>query len=191
MRKPDFKNLLDVLQLKTPDRPTLFEFFLNPGLYAHLAGCSEMEFHYPYLNPDNVARSFAAAGYDYATIHGSQFQFPVGEKEAKQTHSLNSGAILTDRKSFDAYKWPCPDDFDYSHMAACNVPEGMKLMVAGPNGLLENAIALCGYENLCIMTYEDSQLVYDIFEQIGSRLLRYYELSIKNKSVGLLMSNDD
>lgn len=31
-RKPDFSNLLKVLHRETPDRPTLFEFFLNPVL---------------------------------------------------------------------------------------------------------------------------------------------------------------
>ena len=38
MRKPDFTNLSKVLERKRPDRPTLFEFFLNETLYAKLAG---------------------------------------------------------------------------------------------------------------------------------------------------------
>ena len=37
-REPDFGNLLKVLERKVPDRPTLFEFFLNPRLYRELAG---------------------------------------------------------------------------------------------------------------------------------------------------------
>ena len=38
MSKPDFGNLLKVLRREVPDRPTLFEFFLNAPLYEKLAG---------------------------------------------------------------------------------------------------------------------------------------------------------
>ena len=37
-RRPDFDNLLAILHLEEPTRPTLFEFFLNDRLYARLAG---------------------------------------------------------------------------------------------------------------------------------------------------------
>lgn len=33
MRQPDFDQLLKVLARDVPDRPTLFEFFLNGPLY--------------------------------------------------------------------------------------------------------------------------------------------------------------
>ncbi|MCL2719713.1 MAG: hypothetical protein FWD47_00045 [Treponema sp.] len=191
MRKPDFNNILKVLQRQTPDRPTLFEFFLNPPLYAFLAGCDSSEFSYPYVKVEPVMSAFAAAGYDYATVHGSTFHFSTGQKDSEKTHSLNDGAVITGRESFDSYVWNDPDTFDYSAIKNVIPLQGMKLMVCAPSGILENVIALCGYENLCIMTYEEPQLVYDIFEQVGSRLLRYYELSIKQKAVGILMSNDD
>jgi len=191
LRKPDFNNILKILNRQAPDRPTLFEFFLNPSLYAHLSGSPSSEFSYPYIKPEPVMRAFAAAGYDYATVHGSFFHFSGKQRETKKTRSLNEGAVIEDRESFDAYTWNDPASFDYSAVRDANPPEGMKLMVAGPSGVLENVVALCGYENLCIMTYEDPQLVFDIFEKVGSCLLKYYELSIKHKSVGLLMSNDD
>ena len=35
-RKPDFNNLLKVLECKRPDAPVLFEFFLNAPLYKEL-----------------------------------------------------------------------------------------------------------------------------------------------------------
>ena len=38
MSKPDFGNILKVLRREAPDRPTLFEFFLNRPLYEKLAG---------------------------------------------------------------------------------------------------------------------------------------------------------
>ena len=67
----------------------------------------------------------------------------------------------------------------------------MKLIAYGPNGILENAIDLVGYEALCLMIYDDKQLVYDIFEQVGTRLVRYYELAARYECVGACISNDD
>jgi uroporphyrinogen decarboxylase len=191
MRTPDFNNILKVLRREAPNRPTLFEFFLNPKLYAHLAGCEEKNFSYPYVNVGDTARAFAAAGYDYATMHGSYFHFPAVAKKRSHTFSLNDGSSISNRAEFDAYPWPKPDDFDYFTTKDNDIPQGMKLMICGPSGVLENVISLVGYDNLALMLYDDPQLVYDIFEQVGSRLLRYYELSIKHESVGLLMSNDD
>jgi uroporphyrinogen decarboxylase len=37
-RRPDFSQLLKVLRGERPDRPTLFEFYLNEALYEQLAG---------------------------------------------------------------------------------------------------------------------------------------------------------
>jgi len=36
--EPDFSQLLKVLQRERPDRPVLFEFFMNPAVYAAFAG---------------------------------------------------------------------------------------------------------------------------------------------------------
>jgi hypothetical protein len=36
--EPNFENLLKVLKMQKPDRPTLFEFFLNRPLYLRIAG---------------------------------------------------------------------------------------------------------------------------------------------------------
>lgn len=71
------------------------------------------------------------------------------------------------------------------------MPDGMKLIVCGPGGVLENVISLTGYDNLCFMLYEDPELTRDIFDAVGSRLLRYYEICRSFSTVGALISNDD
>jgi uroporphyrinogen decarboxylase len=40
-------------------------------------------------------------------------------------------------------------------------------------------------------SYENPELVGDIFEAVGSRLARHYEICSKFDSVGALVSNDD
>lgn len=189
-RKPDFDNILMVLNREAPDRPTLFEFFLNSDLYAHLAG----------KTPDSDAldffkvrvKAFAEAGYDYVTING-EFGFPYAAHQVKETQSLNDTALITNRTEFESYPWPDPDKADYSIYERITpyLPGNMKVMQNGPNGVLENVIRLVGYDRLCMMVYDDPDLAQDIFDAVGSRLCRYYERGMEYTSVGILMSNDD
>jgi len=67
----------------------------------------------------------------------------------------------------------------------------MKIIVWGPGGVLENVTSLVGYDNLCYMLAEDPDLVKDIFEAVGSRLIQYYEICCQFQTVGALISNDD
>jgi uroporphyrinogen decarboxylase len=137
--------------------------------------------------------AFKNAGYDYATIPVNAFGFPGKVKTHQSTYSLNDGVAICDWKSYEEYKWLNPKDFDCTALdkVTPDLPEGMKLIIHGPGGTLENAISLCGYDNLCIMIYEEPDLAKQIFDDIGSRLLTYYESGIGHESVGALISNDD
>jgi uroporphyrinogen decarboxylase len=193
-RKPNIENLYKVLRREEPSRPTLFELFMNLPLYERLAGrelpkTGDRDIEYQKL----VIDAYAAAGYDYATAHGSDFHFNSGRHQEKKTISLNDGFVITDEDSFKAYKWPEPENFDFSKLGKIRpfIPEGMKLMVMGPGGVLENVITLTGYDNLCLMLYDNPDLVKAIFDKVGERLLKYYEIALEYDTVGLLMSNDD
>ena len=193
MRKPDFeRNTLRVLQRGKPERASLFELFLNPTYYAKLAGREPV----PGDSLDSLrvtAEAMAAAGYDYATAHASNFAFDARPRAHLNTVSLNDGAAITDWQSFERYVWRDPEDCDVSNIARMShyLPEGMKLMIMGPGGVLENLIALTGYDNLCVMLYEEPELVSAITERIGQALLRYYAMVVDMDSVGFLCSNDD
>lgn len=55
----------------------------------------------------------------------------------------------------------------------------MKLMNCGPGGVLENLIALTGFDNLCMMTYDDPELLYDdIIDDIDYDGKHFYEDTI-------------
>jgi len=193
MRKPEFKNIEKVLRKEIPDRPTLFELFLNWRLYKLLAGDKWTAGTSVADEFRRTAFAFAAGGYDYATVRGSTFNFPRGERHAAQTISLNEGMRITDRASFDAYPWPDVDSFDYSGLTqvANDLPANFKFMVMGPGGVLENAISLLGYDNLCLMSYDDPALLSDVFDAVGSRLVRHYARAVEHRTVGIVMSNDD
>ena len=192
-RAPKFDNVLAVLRRELPERPTLFEFFLNERLYKRLAGPAYTD------RPDALSRyrmliaAFAKAGYDYASVGGSPFNFESGRHDQERTISLNQNPLITDRKSFDAYRWHDPDSFDYSPLKQIgqDLPPEMRLIVYGPGGVLENVTRIVGYDNLCMLLYDDPQLVADIFENVGERLVRYYRKCVPYKTVGACISNDD
>ena len=160
MRKNVFRNLKTCCAQcagKRRRRPTLFELFMNMPCTRMVNGrrykggdmLSELSF---------TAEAFARLGYDYVTTKACTMVFPTRAQEQLSTISLNDGGLVTDWESFERYPWPDPDAFDYSHLEDIqqNPARGMKLMVMGPGGVLENVTAIVGYENLCYMLYEEA-----------------------------------
>ena len=194
-REPDFNNLLRVLKREKPLRPTLFEFFLNDGLYKSFSYKIKYDESDALVPFKMMIDAFKIAGYDYVTMLGSDFGFKNKrhQEEGQASISLNEGAVIFDRDSFESYDWPDPDRYDYSRLEKLSeyLPNGMKIIVYGPNGVLETVIALVGYENLCYLTIDEPLLVQDIFNAVGSRFTRYYEICSGFESVGALISNDD
>jgi uroporphyrinogen decarboxylase len=192
-RTPDFNNLLAVLERRRPNRPTLFEFFLNPRLHEALTGVSDASC------PDDLAlnlhkmSAFRNAGYDYYDVLLPGFDFPAAEIARKRTISQNEGAVIFDRDSFNRYPWMDPETANWALLdqLAAQMPSGMKLIVYGPNGVLENAINLVGYEALCLLIADNPHLALDLFGEIGSRLERYYQIAARHAAVGACISNDD
>jgi uroporphyrinogen decarboxylase len=173
----------------------LFEFFLNDDLYDRLTYKIKYDQSDPLLRCKKIIDGFRILGYDYATIHGSEFRIKTNRhKESnKASISLNDGYLIYDWESFEKYDWPNVDDFDFSRLDKLleYLPNGMKLIICGPDGIFENVIALVGYENLCFMLIDEPELAKKIFNEVGSRFLRYYEICSKYNSVGAVISNDD
>ena len=192
--EPDFENILKVLRREVPDRPTLFEFFMNDRFYRTVApGAAEDVANRPHAEKLLMIRAFVNAGYDYVTTHAGDFAFHYGDSHQQATISQNEGALISDRASFEAYAWPDPDDFSFEMLddLAGEMPDGMKFIIYTPNGVLENVTFLVGFEKLCYMTIDDPELVQDIFDAVGGRLVRYYELCLEHEAVGAVIGNDD
>jgi uroporphyrinogen decarboxylase len=189
---PDFKQFEKVLRKEIPDRPVLFEFFLNDPLYKRAIG-GKFSSRTQLDTVNSMIAVFDFFGYDYANVRGSEYRFYTKEETARSaaTVSLNAGATITDRESFDAYRFMDAARCDYSALDRCDMLPGQKLIAWGPGGVLENVIALVGFDNLCLMIYDDEQLVYDIFEAVGSGFVEYYRQCGRHKNVGACISNDD
>ncbi len=192
-RHPDFENnLLKVLKGERPARATLWELLISRQKIDRFS-----QIACPGDTPTDRLRMVVSAmsylGYDYAFCHASSLSFSHIFAERKHTKSLNSGSVITDWESFEKYEWPDMKSQDYSRLEkiAPYLPEGMKIMVLGPDGVLENVIKLIGYDNLCFMLYDEPELVKAVFDNVGSRLVAYYDNAASADTVGALISNDD
>lgn len=195
-REPDFENLLKVLRCERPDRPTLFEFFMDDEPLHHRMAPEYADWETLGDRIRMWIASFRRLGYDYATIPmwlSCIYGFPAGPRKEGETVSLNEGFVMTDRESFERYPWPVPDEDKYAPVgeAEKDLPDGMKLILSGPGGVLENVIGLVGYENLCFLIADDPELVDDIFAAVGERLVTHYRIAMQFDSVGAAVSNDD
>lgn len=193
-REPDIDKFLGVLTgEKKSDRVHLFELFMDFSYYEYFAGyplTGETEFDVLKFTADG----FYNAGYDYATVIGCRFGYKTKEHASKKSYSANEGGIIKDWDSFNAYEWPDVKNADYSGLAEIEsyLPKGFKLgVMSGAGGLLEIVTALIGYEDLCIMSFENPELLQAVFDRVGQDLVDYYTKCAKYDSVAFLISNDD
>ncbi len=199
MRKnfePNIENLYKVLRRERPDRPVLFEFLIDEQLLrrhsAKFQGAEKGSLEYFAM----IIDAFQHLGYDYAPLYPwdtNTLKFEKTEHATQASYSLNQAAMITDRASFEQYPWPDVNDGDYTvyERITAYLPEGMKLMACSNGGILENAIDICGFENLCLMAVLDPDLTHEIFDCIGQRYVDYYKIVSSFDSVGVCAVNDD
>ncbi len=184
MRKPDFNNLLKVLHREVPDRPVIFEFFLNFSLNERLTGQKGD-------TPQAQVDAFAAAGYDHCFFWGNGFSFPQPKRHSEKSYSANEMSMISSWEDFEKYPWPDVNAADYSLLDTVKIPSGMKVVVCGPCGVQENLISLMGYDTLCMALFDQPDLVRAMTDRIGATLVRHYERCLESDNVGAAISNDD
>jgi len=194
-RKPRFYNMQLILERKAPDRPTLFEFAINNGIVNALTADISYDDNDPNAGYKKLADAYRIAGHDFALIRGRSYYFKTmrPRHEGKSTISLNDGHLIYDRGSFERYEWPEPENADHSWLDAMldYMPEGMKILLPGPDGIFETVLALVGHVKLCYMLYDDPELARDIVDAVGDRFDRYYGLCVGHDAVGFMMADDD
>ena len=191
-REPDFDRLLKVLHREPTDSPVLFEMILNERLARRFSSS-------PALKGDTRGMAynpwwgttFTNLGYDYWKGYSCSITFEEPNREVEASIGMAHGGVIATREDFDAFPWPDPEAFDYSLLDSVELPGKAKMVIMGPGGILENIISLVGFEDLCFMLIDEPELASDIFEKIGSILLRYYTLSMPYHNVGAGLVNDD
>ncbi len=193
-RKLNFTYLEKVLQRQPTERPVMFDFIIGEQKERMLVGNE-------YKNAtefDRVITNFKAfenAGYDHASIvvRGLEFVRKGHSQKDALTKSLNEGTLITDKESFDAYEWPEIENCDFSIIdrAGQYLKDGVKMVPFSLDGILENTIGVLGYENLCYLLYDDTQIVEDVFYNVGSRIKQYFAKCLEYDQVGAILCNDD
>ncbi len=202
---PDFARLEKVLRRKgQPDRVPFLELFSNiESQVSEIIGEASGEGS---GDPDPQIRQLrqhitcmVALGYDYINVIPGNFRFPQAEREKTMTAEGERGYVtatthmIADRRDFEAYSWPEPSKIDYSpfEVASGLIPDGMKVISRGPGGVLENVMWLLGYEGISYFLYDDPQLVHDMFEAVGSRIVESFDTVASLDIVGGLVLGDD
>lgn len=189
-RTPDIEQLYRVLRREIPQRPTLFELFLNDPLCEWLTERPKPVGHL-YEHIRFLVQAFGAAGYDYATF-SAPWSFVDSPYVQKHTRSSKAGGLIRDWASFEAYPWPDPSQVNLEVLEQIRpeLPGNMRLSAMGPHGVLQNAIRLMGDEALGSLLLEDPALVAAVFDRIGGVLLAYYRQVLQYDSVGLIVCGD-
>jgi uroporphyrinogen decarboxylase len=190
-REPDFGQMLRVLRRQRPEHPVLFEFCLNERLYCRAIGEHSDARWGPYDFWRRAIPTHCHFGYDCLTVPASSFGFPRPTAARSATLSLNDQPAFTDRAGFAAYAWPDPAAAEpFLDRFAAELPRGMSL-IPRCGSVLESAISLLGFDNLCMMLSDNPALAADVFDAVGSRLVRHCQLHAAHPAAGACCPSDD
>lgn len=196
--KPDFNRLKKVLlRLGEPDIVPFYELFADGEIMQAVTGKP--------VSPESTVEFYYKLGYDFVSTT-TNFSYEVFRQAAEDTAALNRGkrefveankGIIENRADFDSYKWPEVNESVAHKILQMEsiLPEGMKsIVMLDPGGVLENVMMLMGYVPLSYALYEDEQLVYDIFEKIGTDLCEIIKTCFEYcdiKKIGAIALGDD
>lgn len=191
---PDFSRLRDaVLRQGRSDRLPFLELFADAEIVEAVLGR-------PWLRVEDNIEFWYRLGYDSTPV-GTGLRFPSPRTGAGNTAELakNDRYWVTDdvcpiqtRQDLERYEWPDPDALSTENLerAAACLPDGMGIMLQS-GGVLENVMWLMGYTGLAAALYDDPGLVADMFEQVGSRIMRAFERFIDCPGVGGVFFGED
>jgi uroporphyrinogen decarboxylase len=170
---PDYRNILDVLNNRKPERLPLYEHAIDPpfirkvtGYDLTIQGSHEKDFRNYYQTIGNFWKSMT---YD-------SFAYEAAICEILPGHGAINGGMagpIQTRADFERYPFDeFPDLFwrTYTpHLEAIReiLPPGMKVWGGCGYGIFETSEDLVGFENLAVMQYLDPELFADLYLKIG------------------------
>ncbi len=126
---------------------------------------------------DNYIEIWYRLGYDFVRLE-TCLNFPHPSREggdAGRTYAETARGAIATWEDFEKYPWPSAKDEDflpYEYIAA-NMPDGMGLIVCHAAGPLEHLTGLIGYEPLCVMLYDQPDLVQAVMDKIEQCVTPY------------------
>ena len=198
--KPDFNNMLKVLRREPTEKPVLYEFYIDWGpIRQVLKDRMEDPDNPPFGWVKNCVNAYVELGYDTFTMGVPGFAFNMDHGKKTETISQNEGGVIFDDESFAKFPWPDPDTMGvktvdsvaaFLDIVQSHCPAGMKMML-GCGGIMEALVNLAGFDNLCLMIFENPGLVEKMAREVGTRTNRMFEICMGHPVVGAGVISDD
>lgn len=151
---------------------------------------------------DNQIAFWLHMGYDFIRAEVS-LPLPAVALIAKDTakgneqynrawQGLRDGPIQT-WKDFEEYPWPeISDDNFYIHRYICDhLPDGFGFITCHAGGIYEHTSRLIGYENLCLMLYDNPELLKAVVDRLGEIILKYNQYLLQLDRLTAIFQGDD
>ena len=105
---------------------------------------------------------------------------------------LHDGPIKT-WEDFEKYPWPeVTEQNFYIHRYICDhLPDGLGFITCHAGGVYEHASRLLGYENLCLMLYQDPALLKAVVDRLGEIILKYNAHLLQLDKISAIFQGDD
>ena len=179
MFKPDYNNIVDCAKNKKPKRTPLYEHGISDTIMERITG--KKFAHLLQTDMDAYFKEycdfFLKMGYDTVTFEGNITNIlPFGGALAHPRPGY-----IDSREKFESYPWQQVKELYIKHFDGYfralkkNIPEGMKAIGGVGNGVFEIAQDLVGYENLCILSFDDRDLYAQIFKRVGEMMYGIWE----------------
>jgi len=207
IRPPDFSQLRKVLLRQgEPDHLPFAEIFADREIMEAILGEPIPVYKLFQRDLQEIAvrqtiRFWYEMGYDHVGL-GVRLDLPRKLKYADDTAGAprdqrswqdeSTGAIET-WADFERFPWPKLETVDFYPLeyASRRLPEGMKMIVLGPGGQLENIMWLMGYMPMSYALADDPALVQAVADRVGEMLVGIFSTVADMPGVGALWLGDD
>ena len=198
---PNFDRVLAALHCEEPDRVPPAEIWVDQEVRDEFMG-------HPVRSLEDEVAFWKCAGFDFVAMDNDLWSTPqiqgnilsplkdtahlyTGGREERGWVSEQAG-IIKSWEDVESFPWPKVEDLDFTNLERIgeHLPPNMKVIMTFGH-IYTAAWQLMGFENFCVMLYEDLPLVKEIIRRIGEEVLKQTEVILTFDSVGAMCFQDD
>ena len=195
---PDFERYMTALRCEEPDRVPLGEWEINKGAKEDFLG-RKIE------NYNHEIEFWLKAGFDFVPLRTGIMDSPQGpqriaaktseavsDKTSSRKWAMEHDGIIRNWEEFESFRWPSPDDFDFSKWAAYGelLPKGMKAVYVFGK-ILTPVWMYMGTETFYYSLKDNEALVEALFQKVTEIQYEIFQRVVEHKCVGAVLNNDD
>lgn len=185
--QPDYRNIVDAAFNREAKRLPLYEHNVDARKIGEIIG---KDFAGLYEGDERDIEEFFSYycgffkdyGYDVVTFEGCIGEVMPGSGALGNSRIV---PVIQTREDFDKYPWEeIPDLYfkrygKYFSALRKQMPEGMKAIGGVGNGIFECVQDVTGYQNLCLLMYDDEDMFAELFQKVGETNLKIWQRFMK------------